>query len=86
MPKKWEGRRSRRVGQQNRCCGADDDAGKLALQWLGSQIAIPMHYNPDDDSMNQEVNQFIDYCNLLAPTANVVKMNPGEIFEFNIQK
>jgi len=58
----------------------------MVLQWLGSQVAIPMHYDPDNASMNHEVNQFIEYCALLAPAAKIVKLRPGEIFEFNSVK
>jgi L-ascorbate metabolism protein UlaG (beta-lactamase superfamily) len=57
----------------------------LALQWLGSPVAIPMHFDPCDASMNKEVDQFIEYCNLLAPSAKVVKLNPGEVFEYTTQ-
>ena len=57
----------------------------LALQWLRSPVAIPMHYHPDNPSMNLDVEQFIEHCTLLAPDAKVVKLNPGEIFEYTAQ-
>lgn len=58
----------------------------LALQWLGSQVAIPMHYDPSNALMNQEVDQFIEYCSLLCPSAKVVKLKPGETFGYSAEK
>jgi len=53
----------------------------IALQWLGSSIGIPMHYDPRNAFMDQEVNQFIEYCSLLCPYAKIKKLKPGETFE-----
>jgi L-ascorbate metabolism protein UlaG (beta-lactamase superfamily) len=50
----------------------------LALQWIGSPIAIPMHYDPADPSMNDEVNKFIKFCSFTAPSAKVIKLDIGE--------
>jgi L-ascorbate metabolism protein UlaG (beta-lactamase superfamily) len=58
----------------------------IALQWLGAQVAIPMHYDPNNASMDEEVNEFIKYCVVLAPNTKVVKLKPGEIFRFTSQR
>jgi len=54
----------------------------LALQWLGSDIGIPMHYDPYDEDMNMKCEKFIEYAKILAPWAKIVKMKPGEVFKY----
>lgn len=49
-----------------------------ALQWLRSDVAIPMHYNPKRKEDRAILNEFIKHARLLAPQAKVMELKLGE--------
>ncbi|MCW4037422.1 MAG: metal-dependent hydrolase [Candidatus Bathyarchaeota archaeon] len=46
----------------------------LAAQWIGADVVIPTHYQPDAE----EVAAFTKYLTLLAPSIRVLAMKPGD--------
>ena len=58
------------------------DEAVLALKWLHPEVAILMHYQPGE----KNVDLFLQYARRAAPWAKVIKMEPGEIFEYEKRK
>jgi L-ascorbate metabolism protein UlaG (beta-lactamase superfamily) len=46
----------------------------LAAQWIGADVVIPTHYQPD----TEEAAAFTQYLSLLAPSIRVLAMKPGD--------
>jgi L-ascorbate metabolism protein UlaG (beta-lactamase superfamily) len=46
----------------------------LAAQWIGADVVIPTHYQPDAE----EATAFTKYLSLLAPSTHVLTMKPGD--------
>jgi L-ascorbate metabolism protein UlaG (beta-lactamase superfamily) len=51
----------------------------LAVQWVGPEIVIPTHYDPE----STEVENFAEKVKHLSPSAKVVKLKPGEEFTYD---
>lgn len=52
----------------------------LATQWIGAEIAIPTHYDPEQF---EDVSSYAEYVKLLAPSVRVTIMEPGEEVSYN---
>ncbi|MEE8570911.1 MAG: metal-dependent hydrolase [Candidatus Bathyarchaeia archaeon] len=46
----------------------------LAAQWIGADVVIPTHYQPD----TEEVAVFTKYLSLLTPSIHVLAIKPGD--------
>lgn len=53
----------------------------LAAQWLGIELAIPIHYHD-----SKHATQFADAVKLLSPWMEVQCMKPGEVLDISVIK
>lgn len=52
----------------------------LATKWIGAEIAIPTHYDPEQE---EDIKTYVESVELLAPYVNVQIMEPGEIISYD---